>query len=107
MKRIIKRVLLVLVIMIGITSLAGCGKDKITIVGSWDHEGWVYTFKDDNTGSYSLSGSSMEFTYEDKGTELSILFKGNTAPLVLPYKIEDKKLIITDSFGEEVIYTRK
>lgn len=107
MSRIIKRVLFVLVIMIGITVLAGCGKVKNKLVGSWDHEGYVYTFKSDKTGNYSLYGGKMDFTYEDDGEKVSITFEGNTSSMVLPYKIEGKKLIITDSFNNEVIYTRK
>lgn len=107
MKSIIKRILLVLVIMVGITCLAGCGKDKNKLIGSWNHDGYIYTFNSDKTGDYSLYGGKMKFTYEDDGENLSITFEGNTSPMTLPYKIEGKKLIITDSFGEEVIYTRK
>ena len=107
MINIIKRVALVFVIMIAITFLAGCGKDKITIVGSWEHDSYVYTFKDDNTGSYVALGTKYEFTYEDSGTSISMLYTGNTAPLVLEYKIEGNKLIIKDSFGSDVEYTRK
>ena len=108
MKRIIERVLLVLVIMVGITCLAGCGKkDKNTIVGSWAHDSYVYTFNADKTGDYAAFGGKMEFTYEDDGKELKILYTGNTVPLVLPYRIEGKKLIVTDSFGSDVEYVRK
>ena len=49
----------------------------------------------------------MEFTYKDDGKKVSILYKGNTSPLELEYKIEGKKLIIKDSFGSDVEYERK
>ena len=104
---ILKRIVLVLVIMIGITCLVGCGKDKITLVGSWDHSGYVYTFNSDKTGNYDALGRKSEFTYEDDGEKITILYTGNTVASTYEYKIEGDKLIIKDSFGADIEYTRK
>jgi len=52
-------------------------------------------------------GNVMNFTYEADGSKVSILYEGNTAPLELNYRIEENKLIITDSFGADVEYIRK
>ena len=49
----------------------------------------------------------MNFTYEDKETEISILYNGNTTASTLEYKIEGKKLTIKDSFGSDVVYIKK
>lgn len=106
MKRIISRVVLMTTVMILITLLAGCGNKK-GLVGSWEYNSYTYNFNSDKTGNYELFGSKMEFTYEDDGKELSIFFEGDTVPMILPYRIEDNKLIITDSFDNEVTYTRK
>ena len=49
----------------------------------------------------------MEFTYEDHGDKLSILYDGNTEPIVLDYTISGKTLNVIDSFGRDTIYKRK
>ena len=49
----------------------------------------------------------MEFTYKDKGEEVEILYKGNTMANTFKYRIEGKKLIIKDSFDNDVEYTKK
>ena len=109
MKKHFKILVFAAVLFLGVFMVTGCGKDKNTIVGSWAHDSYVYTFNEDKTGNYDYgnSGKGMEFTYEDNGTELSILYTGNTEPLVLKYRKEGNKLIITDSFGKDVEYVKK
>ena len=106
MKRIIKRVLLVVIIMMAITFLAGCGKKK-PIVGSWVYNNYEYTFKSNNKGEYTINSTKKKFKYEDNGEELSIYFDDDNIPVVLPYKIDGKSLIIYDSKGNEKVYTKK
>ena len=79
------------------------------ILGSWEYEsgGYTYTFNEDGTGVYDLGTSTMEFTYEVTDTELSILYTGNTEPLVLEYEIDGNKLNVKDSFGKDTIYIKK
>ena len=97
--------------LVGIVILTGCGKKKeekkVTLVGEWDYNGFVYTFNEDGTGNYNALGATMEFTYTTEGTKLSILYDGTTAPFETEYKIEDNKLTIKDSFDEDVVYNRK
>lgn len=112
MKKVVLSILLAIVMVAGIFTLAGCGKnsdksDKAPIIGSWDHSGYVYTFNEDKTGSYEVFGNTMNFTYEDDGSKVSILYKGNTVPGTYEYKIDGDKLIIKDSFGDDVIYKKK
>ncbi len=104
---IYKRIVLVLVIMVGITCLVGCGKKAFTLVGSWDHNGFVYTFNSDKTGNYNSLGTILEFGYEDDGEKVTLHYKNSTMENVYEYKIEDNKLIIKDSFGKDVEYIRK
>ena len=78
-----------------------------SIIGQWEHLSYVYTFNEDKTGTYNASGISMNFEYEINDKNLSILFNGNTDPTILNYRINGNKLTITDSFGEDVIYTKK
>ena len=106
MKTILKHFLFAFVLLIGVVALVGCGK-KATIVGSWDHSGYVYTFNKDGSGNYDALGTKMEFTYEDKGDKVAIKYTGNTKATDYEYKIEGKKLIIKDSFGNDVEYTKK
>ena len=101
-----KRVLYVVAILFVSIFLVGCGKkeEKITLVGSWDYSGlYTYVFNADGTGSYAGSN----FTYTTDGDKLSITYEGNTVPFETTYKIDGNKLIIKDSFDNDVTYTRK
>ena len=105
-----KKVLLGLLVIVSVFFLVGCEKkeSKPSLVGSWKHtSGYTYTFKEDGTGDYSYGSTKMEFTYKDKGEEVEILYKGNTMANTFKYRIEGKKLIIKDSFDNDVEYTKK
>lgn len=124
MKNILK-VLAILCAVMMVISLAACGgSDKgadtdtaVTedtanageaIVGSWAYsDTYIYTFNSDGTGTYDVGGTIMNFTYEANDNELSILYDGNTAPMVLEYSIDGDTLNVKDSFGEDTLYTRK
>lgn len=82
--------------------------EPVSIIGSWDCRGYVYTFKEDNTGTYNLPGNTvMKLTYEATADTLSILFDGNTTPNVCVYTIQDGTLTVKDSFGNDVKYVKK
>ena len=99
--------------MLNTLMLSGCGKSEDsknqsnTIIGSWEHSGYVYTLNEDKTGSYTAYGSEMKFTYEDDGKQVKILYNGNTIPGTYEYRIDGNKLIIKDSFGSDIEYIRK
>ena len=107
MKKTLLTIGIVLVLTLSVLILTGCGSEAKGVVGKWAYSSFVYTFNDDKTGTYDAAGTLMKFTYEDDGTKLSILYEGNTAPLELKYRLEENKLIITDSFGSDVEYTKK
>lgn len=97
-------------IAIATLTLTGCGKDNKNtkpLVGSWEHSGYTYKFNDDNTGAYMFYTTEMKFTYEDKGDKVSIKYENATVPSEFEYRIEGNKLIIKDSFGKDVEYTKK
>lgn len=101
---------LALMLVAFVVILTGCGSKKDQgIIGSWKYElgGYVYTFNEDKTGNYAFGDTKMEFTYEDDGSKVSILYTGNTSPLELEYRIEGNKLIIKDSFGSDVEYVKQ
>ena len=112
-----KKVLTVAAIMtmlvVSLIALTGCGKDKEKdknkLVGTWEYTSGLfsYQFNDDFTGAYNVGSQSMKFTYEDKGESIVIKYDGNSTPMELKYRIEDSKLIITDSFGSDVTYNKK
>ena len=83
--------------------------DTIPLVGQWEYAagGFMYTFNEDGTGTYAFGGSEMKFTYEDNGDSFSILYDGDTNATELEYEIKDNTLVVTDSFGSPVEYTRK
>ena len=113
MKKNIKIFLLIFVLLLGFIILTGCGKkdtkkeEKPTIIGSWAHGSYVYTFNKDKTGNYEAYGNKMEFTYTDDGKKVKILYTGNTMASEYAYRIEGKKLIIKDSFDNDVEYIKK
>ena len=107
MKKSLKSLLAVVAIVVGIFAITACGDKKVTLVGKWAHDDYVYNFKEDKTGSYTAFGTELKFTYEDKGDKIAFRYDGNTEDLVLEYKIEGKTLTIKDSFGEDVEYIRK
>lgn len=129
MKAIVKSLSLVLALMM-VLALVACGGSTGTpagndtaggdtvedaasgnpLVGSWEYQGggYIYTFNADGTGTYDLGGDTpMVFTYEASDTELSILYDGNTEPMVLEYEINGDVLNVKDSFGSDTLYNRK
>lgn len=110
MKKTVISIALIIMLAVSVLVLTGCGeKQDKGVVGQWAYQSYVYTFNEDKTGNYDYgnSGKGMDFTYEDNGTELSITYTGSTSPLVLKYKLDGNKLIITDSFGKDVEYVKK
>ena len=107
MKNKLKNILIIFVFLITIFTVVGCGKQKDPIIGSWELDGFVYTFYEDNTGEYELFGETMKFTYEIDDKQVSLLFEGYNSPIVCDYRIEDDTLIIIDSFGSEVKYKKQ
>ncbi|MBQ4569053.1 MAG: hypothetical protein IJA62_03170 [Ruminococcus sp.] len=108
-----KKAFALIMVLVMVLSLAACGgkteEEALTLVGQWEYEGggYVYTFNEDGTGTYSFAGTDMKFTYEDKGTSFSLLYDGNTDATDFEYVIDGKTLTVTDSFGEPVVYNRK
>jgi uncharacterized lipoprotein YehR (DUF1307 family) len=104
MKKYIFVIALILVLL-----TTACGNKGI--VGKWKADGYsvdyYYIFNSDKTCAYEMNGAQMECTYEDDGTKVTILYKGNTNSNTYEYRIEGNTLIIKDSFGNDVKYTRK
>ena len=111
MKKIFKYSLVVVVLVICSFTLVGCGKKGL--VGKWEYQtgGYIYTFNDDGTGTYTIGTQEMKFTYttseEGETKKISITYEGNTSPLVLEYVLDGDTLNIKDSFGSDTIYKRK
>ena len=105
MKKLLKGLLVVCAFVFVLVGVTGCGDEGL--VGSWKHGSFVYTFNKDKTGNYSFGNNKMKFKYEDNGKKVKITYDGNTTGSTYEYKIDGKKLIIKDSFGKDVEYTRK
>lgn len=103
--RKIKGLLTLVVIVISVFCLTACGESSL--VGSWKKGSFVYTFNNDKTGDYSFGNTKMKFKYEDDGKKVKITYTGNPTGSTYEYKINGKKLIIKDSFGKNVEYTKK
>lgn len=103
-----KTIFVTMFVVLMAISFASCGKSEPTIVGSWNYQGFVYTFNEDKTGTYSLLGDTeMQFTYEMTPDTLKILFKDNTSPMNVAYKLTATGLTITDYFGKEIPYVKE
>ena len=109
MKKVLRVLLLILIFS---TFLTACRdkkeNNKPAIVGSWKYESgsYTYTFNEDGTGKYDISGSVKEFTYKTDGDKLSITYNGSTAAFETTYEIKDNVLNIKDSFGKDTKYKK-
>ena len=103
-----KRLFLSLFAVFAVVVLVGC-ESKKGLVGKWEYDGggYVYTFNEDKTCSYSFGSSEMKCTYTVDGDKLSILYDGNSASFDTTYKIDGNTLTIKDSFDNDVKYNRK
>ena len=102
-----KKYLFVIMFLVSILFVSGCGAKKDAIVGKWANGSFIYTFNEDKTCSYDAAGTLMEFTYKIDGDKLSILYKNSTAPFETTYSIEGSTLHVKDSFGNDVKYEKK
>ncbi len=111
MKKVLLTAGIIVILSILLIALTGCGESEAKgLVGSWAYKtssGYIYKFNSDKTGSYTAYGSERTFTYEDSGTQVTILYDGDTDGSTFDYRIEDKTLIIKDSFGNDVEYVRQ
>lgn len=112
MKRgnVMKKLFALMLVVVLTFSLVACGGEKeATIVGSWesvDMAGAIYNFGEGGKGSYEYMGASMDFTYTDDGTAVTITYT-NSEPSTFKYTIDGNKLNIEDSFGSTVVYKKK
>ena len=106
-----KRKILVLLVLFIITlMITGCGgEESNSIIGTWKSEkdsNMVYTFNEDGTGK--LTGEEVDISFKYVATDDGQLtFTTEGASITEKYKIENNKLIINDSYGNEEIYVRK
>lgn len=90
------------------TATASDSDAQKAIVGTWEYQGggFTYTFNEDGTGVYDVSGTLMNLTYTITDTKISIAFDGSSS-MELDYQLSGDKLNIKDSLGEDTIYIRK
>ena len=113
MKKIIQKISLLTILVFAVVFMTACGKSN-SIVGTWNYYNGsttsndiYYTFEKGGNGSYTYSGNTRSFTYEDRGTKVIIKYDGDTQSSEFDYSISDGTLTIKDSFGSDVIYKRK
>ncbi len=102
-----KKGLLICVMAVVLCFVVGCSK-KDPIVGKWAYgsgESFMFTFNEDKTCHYTANNKKC--TYVVDGDKLSITYEGDTIPFETTFKIEDNKLTIIDSLGNEVVYNKK
>lgn len=95
-----------IIVTLFLVVITGCEKQE-KIVGRWVHEPNVYTFNEDKTCIYEVSGIRKECTYEIDGENILLLFKGNTVPDKIKFEIKGKKLIIKDSAEKQTEFEKK
>lgn len=107
--KILITIAMIVILAASIVVLTGCENKSNPLVGKWEYSTGLfwYEFNNDMTGSYNIGSTKMDFTYTDNGTSVTITYTGNSTPMELNYRFEDNKLIITDSFGSDVVYNKK
>ena len=108
MRKTVISILLAALLLVALLILTGCGNKSNGIVGQWKYDGadYTYTFNEDGTGNYNAYGTKMEFTYELKDDQISILYTGNTDPFETKYSIDGDTLNIVDSLGKDTLYKK-
>ena len=90
---------------------SGAADTSQSIVGTWAlqlyGDEYTYTFNPDGTGVYNAAGKIMNLTYTTKDGIYYETFEGSTAAVKRPYRIENNQFIVEDSYGEEIVYTKK
>ena len=99
-------ILLILIIgLILTTGLISTSGDKKNIIGKWKaidvKNEYYYIFNKDKTCSYEMIVARLDCTYEIKGKELIILYKGNKESNTYEYKFKGNTLIIKDNTGKD------
>lgn len=78
------------------------------LIGSWayeEDENFVYTFNSNGTGTYTVYGEAINFTYTDNGTSVRMVF--DDAPGTFDYTISGSTLTLKDSTGADVRYIKQ
>ena len=104
-----KKVLLIICLLSSFLLLCACGKDE-GLVGIWYYEGSpsiYYTFNKDKSCSYTYGETVSICTYEDEGTRVTIHYEGTSTAKQFEYTITKDTLTIKDSYGSNVVYTKK
>lgn len=109
MKKLVKTLLALLAVMMVVVALTACSKGKSKLVGTWNYETGdvfgeldfdiVYVFNADGTGTYTIAGQVMEFTYETKGNTLYITYKDDTDVFESEFVLDGDTLNIKDTSG--------
>ena len=76
--------------------------DRSALIGSWayeEDENFIYTFNANGTGSYTVYGETVDFTYTDNGSSVEIVF--DDAPGTFDYTIDGNTLVLVDSTGTD------
>ncbi len=81
------------------------------LVGKWESlepTGCVLIFGEDGAGSYALGENLIPMTYDTGGGKMTMTFQQDgMTPLTLRYVIEDRTLIITDSFKKDQYFQKQ
>lgn len=117
----LKKIFLILVIMLGSFTMAGCGsKEKIDtnvkkIMGKWLNEeetsSIIYEFNKDKTGKRTTILGEVkieeEFTYEVDESKITVIFEPEVNMFETEYKVKNKELTIKDVFNEDAVYIKQ
>ncbi|MBO4397914.1 MAG: hypothetical protein J5805_05195 [Bacteroidaceae bacterium] len=82
----------------------GSSSEVPSLVGQWEYNSFVYDFQNETEGTYM---GTMKFTYKNTADSLYITYENSESPLVLAYRVDGDKLIVTDSNGLDVEYNKK
>lgn len=103
MKRIVASTLVLFIII----SFAGCGSDKDKIVGKWNVDGrdCEFKFAKDETGSLSIDGTTIDFTWSISDGMLKLTQEYPYSSTWFQYEFTGSMLVLSYS-GEQIILKR-
>ncbi len=83
------------------------------LIGRWINDQSVYyEFANDEKGSYGIDGigAMSDFKYTKTEDKIEIFYTDNEVesqiPMSFKYRLEDDKMILTNYYGEDVVYAK-
>ena len=103
--KVFRSIIAIVLVLSLIFALSACSSKKEKLVGTWEADGYSFTFNSDGTCKMGFGGYSVDGTYKVDGDKLSLTFNGETESMTID-SVDGSKLVLVDG-NETVTFTKK